>query len=81
MPEALGLNQALGYECQRRAWGRARCRTVVPSTHCAAVTKDEGQKKKNRSLPLLDLILINAAVGGTCWDATLYSLLSRAHRS
>jgi hypothetical protein len=44
------------------------------------VTKDEGQKKKNRSLPLLDLILINAAVGGT-WDATLYSLLSRAHRS
>jgi len=48
--------------------------------HCAAVTKGEGQKKKNRSLPLLDLILINAAVGGT-WDATLYSLLSRAHRS
>eukprot|EP01046_Picozoa_sp_COSAG06_P003234 COSAG06_NODE_123_length_23014_cov_10.698058_4_plen_50_part_00 len=49
------------------------------------MTKDEGQKKKNRSLPLLDLILINlpSAAPGTLgyWDATLYSLLSRAHRS
>ena len=48
MPEALGLNQALGYECQRRAWGRA-----LPhrgAKHCAAVTKGEAAKARRRKI-------------------------------